>query len=156
MNSSRHPSSSLFYPPSFSSLMTLPIAKTQMKNPSTIPFIPLPWAQTTTHQQDLVNPLRYLWTQSAFCSHHFLPRWVQKQSIGSPAPSLDPVCFVILHSVGDHVKMWSWSHHSPPRNIQRILLLSVSSLIWLPWLSEPLASWFCLWRNLISNLWAFQ
>lgn len=67
----RHPGSRPFHPPNFSFLMTLPIAKIQMKNPSIIPFTPFSWGQTTTHQQDLFNSLGYLWTQSAFYSHHF-------------------------------------------------------------------------------------
>lgn len=36
------------------------------------------------------------------------------------------------------------------RTFRDFLLLSVSNLIWLPWLSKPLASWSCLQRNLIS------
>lgn len=141
--------------------MTLRIVKIQMKNPSIIPFTPFSWDQTTTHHQGLIQLLGISVDSVRLLLSPLLPTWLQKQSIGSPAPSLDPVYFFIAYSEGDHVKMWSWSHYSPPQNIQRILLLSVSSLIWWPWLSEPLQAGFASWEisslisELSSNLFSF-
>lgn len=94
--------------------------------------------------------------QSAFYYHHVLPSDCRNNPTGFLAFSLDPVNLFITRQWEQSCRNMNLITSPPFRIFRHSLFPPVASLIWLPWLPKPCLSWFCLLRNLISNLSAFK
>lgn len=74
----------------------------------------------------------YLKTRSSFYYHHFLPKWLQKQSIWLPCLQ-SWFCQFIHHNAKRVIMLKCEPDHIIPLSIFRdSLFLSVSTLMWLP------------------------